>query len=139
MATLKTNTLTGTTTAGSIAVTGEGNSTTTNLQQGLAKSWVNFNASTGSSRDSNNVASLTDNGTGDFTVNFSNNMNNDDYSFTGSACTTSVQTAIVWCMPEQVSGFLTSSITVTIGYTNPSSSAVADWDGVAVSIHGDLA
>ena len=37
MATLKTNTLTGTSTAGSIAVTGEGNSTTTNLQQGLCK------------------------------------------------------------------------------------------------------
>ena len=40
--TLKINTLTGVTTAGSIAVTGEGNSTTTNLQQGLAKSWINF-------------------------------------------------------------------------------------------------
>ena len=36
MATLKTNT-SGTSTAGSIAVTGEGNSTTTNLQQGLPK------------------------------------------------------------------------------------------------------
>ena len=35
--TLKINTLTGVTTAGSIAVTGEGNSTTTNLQQGLCK------------------------------------------------------------------------------------------------------
>ena len=34
---LKVDTLTGVTTAGSIVVTGEGNSTTTNLQQGLAK------------------------------------------------------------------------------------------------------
>ena len=32
---LKVNKLTGVTTAGSISVTGEGNSTTTNLQQGL--------------------------------------------------------------------------------------------------------
>ena len=40
---LKVNTLTGVTTAGSIVVTGEGNSTTTNLQQGLCKSWINFN------------------------------------------------------------------------------------------------
>ena len=40
---LKVNTLTGVTTAGSIAVTGEGNSTTTNLQQGLAKAWITFN------------------------------------------------------------------------------------------------
>ncbi len=44
MATLKTNTLTGTSTAGSIAVTGEGNSTTTNLQQGLAKLFVRIHA-----------------------------------------------------------------------------------------------
>ena len=44
MSTIKTNTLTGTTSAGSIVVTGEGGSTTTNLQQGLAKAWVNLNA-----------------------------------------------------------------------------------------------
>ena len=43
--TLKINTLTGVSTAGSIAVTGEGNSTTTNLQQGLVKFWVNFDGS----------------------------------------------------------------------------------------------
>ena len=43
MSTIKTNTLTGTTSAGSIVVTGEGGSTTTNLQQGLAKFWVHFN------------------------------------------------------------------------------------------------
>ena len=43
MSTLKTNTLTGTTSAGSIVVTGEGGSTTTNLQQGLAKAWCVFN------------------------------------------------------------------------------------------------
>ena len=41
MSTIKTNTLTGTTSAGSIVVTGEGGSTTTNLQQGLAKAWNN--------------------------------------------------------------------------------------------------
>ena len=41
--TLKVNTLTGVSTAGSIAVTGEGNSPTTNLQQGLAKGFAAFN------------------------------------------------------------------------------------------------
>ena len=46
MSTLKTNTLTGTTSAGSIVVTGEGGSTTTNLQQGLNKFWVNLNGTT---------------------------------------------------------------------------------------------
>ena len=87
MSTLKTNTLTGTTSAGSILVTGEGGSTTTNLQQGLAKVWTNFDGSAGSlsPRDSFNVNSLTDNGTGYFTITFTNAMSNDDYSRVGSA------------------------------------------------------
>jgi hypothetical protein len=74
MSEIKTDKLTGTSTAGSILVTGEGNSTTTNLQQGLAKSWVDVEGSTGtpSINDSINVASLTDGGTGDTEVNMSN-------------------------------------------------------------------
>jgi len=74
MATLKTNTLTGTSTAGSIAVTGEGNSTTTNLQQGLAKHWVNYDAVSQATHGSFNQGSLTDNGTGDFTTTYTNNL-----------------------------------------------------------------
>lgn len=84
MSTILVNTLTGTTTAGSIAVTGEGNSTTTNLQQGLCKTWINFNGTgTIATRDSFNVSGVTDNGTGDFTTAFTNNMGNDDYAFGG--------------------------------------------------------
>ena len=75
--TLKINTLTGVSTAGSIAVTGEGNSTTTNLQQGLAKGFICIDVSAQaafSSEDSFNMASVTDNGTGNFTVTFTNAM-----------------------------------------------------------------
>ena len=61
---LKVDTLTGVTTAGSIDVTGEGNSTTTNLQQGLCKMWINFDPDT--IEDSFNVASHTDVATGQF-------------------------------------------------------------------------
>ena len=65
MSTILVNTLTGTSTAGSIAVTGEGNSTTTNLQQGLAKAWNFFDGSAGSIAyaDSFNSSTLTDIGT----------------------------------------------------------------------------
>ena len=75
---LKVNTLTGVSTAGSIAVTGEGNSTTTNLQQGLAKAWVNYNGDTsgGAIHDSFNHASVTDSATGKFRTNFTNSMSN---------------------------------------------------------------
>ena len=86
MSTLLVNTLTGTSTAGSIAVTGEGNSTTTNLQQGLVKYWINFNATgTAAARDSFNHSSLTDNGTGDFSFTFTNAMNNASYCIASTA------------------------------------------------------
>ena len=75
--TLKINTLTGVTTAGSIAVTGEGNSTTTNLQQGLCKAWCRFDD--GSSSDSFNITSVTDHGTGDYEVFIANDMANATY------------------------------------------------------------
>ena len=77
MSTLKTNTLTGVSVAGSIAVTGEGNSTTTNLQQGLCKAWCRFDD--GSSSDSFNITSVTDHGTGDYQVFLANDMANATY------------------------------------------------------------
>ena len=77
----KTDELTGNSTAGSIAVTAEGNTTTTNLQQGLAKAWVNFTGvSSTAARDSFNVASLTDSGTGHTTIAFTNAMSNANYT-----------------------------------------------------------
>ena len=83
---LKVDTLTGVTTSGSISVTGEGNSTTTNLQQGLTKVWVRFNGtSTVAVNDSLNVSGLTDHGTGDYQVNFTNNMGNVNYANTSNS------------------------------------------------------
>ena len=102
--TLKINTLTGVTTAGSIAVTGEGNSTTTNLQQGLAKAFV-FGSNAASVADSFNVSGGTDNATGDYTYAYTNSMraadvysspftgseNNDTYAYTRSGAASSVR------------------------------------------------
>ena len=86
MSEIKTDKLTGTSTAGSILVTGEGNSTTTNLQQGLTKVWVRFNGtSTVAVNDSLNVSGLTDHGTGDYQVNFTNNMGNVNYANTSNS------------------------------------------------------
>jgi len=82
--TLKINTLTGVSTAGSIAVTGEGNSTTTNLQQGLCKAWNNFdNDGTAAFNDSFNFASITDNATGKMQMNVTNAFNNSTYTHVG--------------------------------------------------------
>ena len=81
---LKVDKFTGVTTAGSILVTGEGNSTTTNLQQGLAKCWCSWNDST-AIQDSFNTSSLDDDSTGVTKVNYSSNFGNDDYVI-GAIC-----------------------------------------------------
>ncbi len=56
------------------------------VNQGLAKAWVNF---TGSGvvtiKDSYNVSSITDNGVGDYTINFINPFSNSDYVWVGSS------------------------------------------------------
>ena len=76
---LKVDTITGVATAGSIAITGEGNSTTTNLQQGRAKSWVLWNQSSPEVYDSLNISSMTDSSTGFFDMNITNAMGSTNY------------------------------------------------------------
>ena len=50
-------------------------------QKGLAKAWVNFNGvGTVAIRASYNVTSITDNGTGDFTINFTTAMTDTFYT-----------------------------------------------------------
>ena len=75
--TLKTDTLTGVSTAGSISVTAEGNSTATNLQQGLCKAWCRFDDGTES--DNFNVSSVSDHTNGDYQVFLANDMANATY------------------------------------------------------------
>jgi hypothetical protein len=69
-------------TSGQVSVRGEGSATTTNLQQGLCKCWVQFDgsASGAAAEDSFNLTGMTDVGTGDYTITIANNMNNAGYS-----------------------------------------------------------
>jgi hypothetical protein len=81
MSTLVIDTIQGKTTAGSVNVRGEG-SNNTNLQQGLAKAWINFKGTdTVSVYDSFNHSSLTDNATGNFNNTLSSALGNANYSF----------------------------------------------------------
>ena len=84
---VKINQLSGIDTAGSIVVTGEGNSTTTNLQQGLIKVWARMDCNTSSAvtlNDSFNVSTVSDTAVGRSIINFSNNMNNTTYALLGA-------------------------------------------------------
>ena len=78
--TVKIDTIKGKTSAGSVTVQGEGTNTT-NLQQGLAKMWLRADADTSNTvQDSFNHGSFTDNSTGNYSITFTNNMSNDDWS-----------------------------------------------------------
>jgi hypothetical protein len=124
---LKVDKFTGVTTAGSILVTGEGNSTTTNLQQGLCKVW--FDTSGGAApTDSLNVASMTDVGTGTYKPTFTNAMGNGNYAI-ASIC--------------DLAGYVfldTAQATTNCQLANRNDgSGDTDSTFMGVSIHGDLA
>ena len=73
MSTLKTNTLSN--------VAGTASTAIENAINGSAKAWVNFNGTgTVAIRASYNVSSITDNGTGDYTVNFTTALADANYA-----------------------------------------------------------
>ena len=136
MSTLKTNTLTGTTSAGSIVVTGEGGSTTTNLQQGLVKVWFNLQEDD-DYRDSFNIASFTDNGTGDFTHTFTNSMSNANFAFTtgtnGSGSATGINSYALYQYPATTGAGLVRAKNIESG------GAAFDIEYIMGMVGGDLA
>jgi len=134
------NKLTGTSTAGSILVTGEGNSTTTSLQQGLAKAWCYVEGDAASPLiNSLGGASLTDSGTGDYTYNLTNNFSYTRYSVTSNESrgpsAPNVGGRIVQC-----DGVITSSWGIN-AYSLNSSAVLSRLDDSVIcsTAHGSLA
>ena len=135
---LKVDKFTGVTTAGSIDVTGEGNSTTTNLQQGLAKNWIKFNQVSGNVvRDSFNLSSLTDIASAQAGINFTNSFANDDYAMTGTGSNTYSNTLSkdIVMLEDQTNS--TSLSNVCIKYGGQANGE--DRNHISVVHHGDLA
>jgi len=129
------NQLRGIDTAGSITVQGEGTATT-NLQQGLSKSWMNLNGtSTIATRDSFNVSTVVDRGTGLYTQRFTSNMSNDDYAVGGSGMATHKdadgRNRIMVGDPQSTSDIHVNTFTTSGG--------AEDIEYVAAIAHGDLA
>ena len=139
---LKVDKFTGVTTAGSILVTGEGNSTTTSLQQGLCKSWAAGDNSSGSTTtDSLNVGSLTDAGTGNTTLAFTSNMRAAGaYTVGGTHAAASDQEAYAYVTQALQDGSVaTSSIALTHNYAFSNASGNGDYAYWNNTVHGDLA
>ena len=92
---VKTDKITGKTTAGSVTVQGEGTATTT-LQEGLAKTRIRFNQQgTPAITASFNIASIVDGGTGDTTLTITNDYANVNYTINAQNDDNSVTTQIV--------------------------------------------
>ena len=84
------------------------------------RAWVNFNGTgTVAIRDSGNVSSITDGGTGDYSVNFTTAMPDANYAILGSAGHTSASNLIALTV-NHVSGSLpaTGSVHVYTAYQN---------------------
>jgi len=79
MSTLVIDTIQGKTTAGSVNVRGEG-SNNTNLQQGLAKYFIQYAQATDTVNKSLNSSSVNDTSLGHFTLNYTNNFQDALYS-----------------------------------------------------------
>ena len=105
---------------------------------GTAKVWVNLDGTgTIAMRDSFNMASVTDNGTGDYTYTMTNSMNNANYASVaaGGTGTTAGQ------FGRQGPGTQYADVTTSSWTAECASNtyAVGDWDIVCWGILGDLA
>ena len=138
MSSIKVDNLNGKTSAGDITVTD--GSVTMQLQQGLAKAWVHFDAhgdaavsGTPISRDSLNVSTLGDDGNGDYRVNFASNFANGFYATSG----TGDERQYFFC----VSPFFdpTSSAFAMMFSYPPSATSDADVDNGSAIHFGELA
>ena len=104
---------------------------------GSAKVWINFNGTgTIAARDSYNVSSLTDNGTGQYTPAYSNNMSNDDYCATGTADDPGTAVGVEH-IPHTAASNKTSAQNMA-GCTNTSGGST-DMSDYSYLVHGDLA
>lgn len=96
------------------------------------RAWVNFDGTgTVSIRASGNVSSITDNGTGDYTVNFATTMEDADYSVTGIN-ETSGSSRGAHLEIKNGSSFLTSSFNVEVIDAGPG--ALTDVSIITVAI-----
>jgi len=102
-----------------------------NVKQRVAKVWVKFDGTgTPSIDDDFNVSSITDGGTGIFTVNFSSNLGNDNYALAGSVGGNSGR------IMGQEGTYSTSAVTVRV---NDFNGTLSDEGRNSVIIFGDSA
>lgn len=98
-----------------------------------ARAWVNFNGTgTVAIRVAGNVSSITDNGVGDYTINFTTAMPDANYAIVGTASTISGSLGIVSSLTD-ATDFNKTTTSVRVG-TYSSGAALVDFPSVNVVI-----
>ena len=128
--------LSGASSTGVMTVVGEGGSTTTSLQQGLAKAWVKTVEDLTGTNDSFNVSSIADDGTGDGGVTLTASMSNANYAMKGSTISGSSASIMTIDYDGTQS---TASFEFEIAHANASVNRTAIDRHSFQSVHGDLA
>ena len=112
----------------------DGNGTQTGT---LCRAWVNFNGTgTVAIRGSFNVSSITDNGTGDYTVNFTNALSDANYSVNTTSRRSSASDAqgIATIYPNATYSSAISTTFCRVVTATSSDGVAKDYDFVAVSV-----
>jgi hypothetical protein len=112
---------------------------TQNGMNGIAKAWVYFNGTgTPTINSSFNVSSITDNGTADYTINFTTAMPNANYAVSGSSSGDTTSHYSYICVRMNINGttspsaFQTNSIRIIV--RNEGGTAI-DFANIGVVIH----
>ena len=124
---------------------GGSNSTPEEIQQGRAKAWADFDGSVSdpnSTLNGHNVTSITDNGTGDYTLTFTSSLANANYVVIGMCLDDSTgNNGYLYGLKSQSNAwrggtyYTTSSARVTFGYAG--AGTLADMKRVQVVVFGD--
>ena len=114
----------------------EGGAVTTNIAQGLCKSWCHIDLNTENSiDDSFNTATITDSATGRFLVTNTTAMASINYTITGNAWNGSNDE-----FGRMISAALARTTTIAkLAGTDSTNRTLQDYQDVDVIIHGDLA
>lgn len=105
---------------------------TQNGMTGIAKAWVQFNGTTNTINGAFNIGSITKNGAGDYTLNFTTAMANGNYSMVGSTQYYLSPTYSGWQTVYNMAAPTTSACRIGTG----SSASGTDCNWVNVAIFG---